>query len=296
MQLLWLEPESASTCPGTPAGFSFGQNPAKPSTPNPQRSVPLSSPTYAFGDDDTAAERLRMLAYIFAPEIRSFLRQIPPDPRLVIDLGCGPGFTTRLVSSTLNARETVGLDTSQRFLDLAGSQDANGVAYLKHDITQAPFPTGAGDVLFCHFLLPHVSDPADALRTWASQLRPAGLLLVDEVSDIQTTNPTFRTYLDAAERMLQGVGGDLYVGRRVERLGRVPGLRRISSRLVKHPVATAACARMFRLNLNAWGPNPHAALSDQERADLATQLDDLTTSPATTDIHWQMRQVTFKAT
>lgn len=256
----------------------------------------MSNAAYSFGDSDTAAERLRLLAYTFAPEIRSFLGHVPPNPRLVVDLGCGPGFTTRLIASVLQARQTVGLDTSKRFLDMARSQAASRIVYTQHDVTQVPFPTEAADVLFCHLLLPHLADPAAVLRIWASQLRPAGLLLVDEVSDIQTTNPTFRTYLDAAERLLAGIGGDLYVGRRVERLGRVPGLRRISSRLVKHPVATAACARMFRLNLNAWGSNPHAGLSDQERADLATQLDDLTTSAATTSIHWQMRQVTFKAT
>lgn len=256
----------------------------------------MSNPTYAFGDDDTAAERLRMLAYIFAPEIKSFLTQVPPDPRLVIDLGCGPGFTTSLIASTLKARETVGLDTSQPFLDIAGSQELDGVAYMQHDVTQAPFPTGAADVLFCHLLLPHIANPAGVLRTWASQLRPAGLLLIDEVADIQTTQPTFRRYLDAAERLLQDIGGDLYVGRRVERLGRVPGLRRISSRLVKHPVATAACARMFRLNLDAWGANPHAGLSDSDRAELASELDALTTSTSSNEIHWQMRQVVFKAT
>ena len=119
--------------------------------------------------------------------------------------------------------------------------------------------------------------------TWASQLRPAGPLLVDEVPDIQTTNTTFRTYLDTAKRLLKGIGGDLYVGRCVERL------RRISSRLVRNPAVTAVCARMFRANLNAWGPTPHAALSCDDISHLAT-------STATTDIHWQMRQIIFKAT
>jgi SAM-dependent methyltransferase len=256
----------------------------------------LSNPPYAFGDDDTATERLRMLAYVFAPEIKSFLHHVPPNPGLVIDLGCGPGFTTRLLADTINARKTVGLDTSQSFLSIARSEPRDGLEFVNHDVTQAPFPTGAADVLFCHLLLPHLADPAAALRTWASQLRSAGLLLVDEVSDIQTANPTFRTYLNAAERLLDGIGGDLYVGRRVERLGRVPGLRRISSRLVKHPVATAACARMFRLNLDAWGPNPHAGLSAEDIGHLAGSLDDLATSTATNEIHWQMRQIVFKAT
>ena len=256
----------------------------------------MSNPPYAFGDDDSAAERLRLLAYLFAPEIKSFLDYVPPDPRLVIDLGCGPGFTTRLIADALKARETVGLDTSERFLHIARRHEVNRVAYMQHDVTQTPFPTGAADVLFCHFLLPHFLDPAGALRGCASQLRPAGLLLVDEVSDIQTTNPTFRRYLEAAERLLKGRGSDLYVGRRVERLGRVPGLRRISSRLLKHPVATAACARLFRLNLDAWGPDSHAGLSPQDRADLASELDELTSSTTTNEIHWQMRQVIFKAT
>ena len=257
---------------------------------------PVNNPTYAFGDDDTAAERLRLLAYIFAPEIRSFLGQVPPQPRLAIDLGCGPGFTTRVIAETLKARQTVGLDTSDRFLAMARSAPADGVIFAQHDVTQAPFPTAAADVMFCHFLLPHIANAGSALRTWASQLRPAGLLLVDETADIQTTQPTFRRYLDAAERMLQGQGSDLYVGRRVELLGRVPGLRRVSSRLVTHPVATGATARMFRLNLDAWGANPHAGLSDQDCSDLAAELDDLTTSPASNEIQWQMRQVVFKAT
>ena len=256
----------------------------------------MSNAHYAFGDSDSAAERLRLLAYIFAPEIRSFLAHVPPEPRLAIDLGCGPGFTTRVIAETLKARQTVGLDTSDRFLTMARSLPLSGVTYMPHDITQSPFPTEAADVMFCHFLLPHIADAGSALRTWASQLRPAGLLLVDETADIQTTQPTFRRYLNAAERMLQGQGSDLYVGRRVELLGRVPGLRRVSSRLVNHPVATGATARMFRLNLDAWGANPHAGLSAQDRTDLAAQLDDLTTSPASTEIHWQMRQVVFKAT
>ena len=256
----------------------------------------MNNPTYAFGDDDTAAERLRLLAYLFAPEIKSSLSHVPPEPRLAIDLGCGPGFTTRVIAETLKARQTVGLDTSDRFLAMARSAPADGVIFAQHDVTQAPFPTAAADVMFCHFLLPHIANAGSALRTWASQLRPAGLLLVDETADIQTTQPTFRRYLDAAERMLQGQGSDLYVGRRVELLGRVPGLRRVSSRLVTHPVATGATAIMFRLNLDAWGANPHADLSAQDRANLASELDDLASSAASNEIHWQMRQVVFKAT
>ena len=109
----------------------------------------MNNPTYLFGDSDSAAERLRLLAYIFAPEIRSFLSQVPPQPRLAIDLGCGPGFTTRLIAETLKARETVGLDTSERFLTMARSAPADGVTFARHDIYPGTLPhRGCGrDVL-----------------------------------------------------------------------------------------------------------------------------------------------------
>ena len=46
---------------------------------------------------------------------------------------------------------------------------------------------------------------------------------------------------------------------------------------------------MFRLNLDAWDQHPHAGPSDQDRADLAFELDALTTSTNSDHIHRQMR-------
>jgi hypothetical protein len=49
------------------------------------------NPQYLFGDDDTAARRLQLLAQVFAESTRSFLRNTAGSGRipLALDLGCG---------------------------------------------------------------------------------------------------------------------------------------------------------------------------------------------------------------
>ena len=54
--------------------------------------------SYAFGDSALARERLGIVADTFAAPTRALLRDLPPGGRrYVVDLGCGPGYTTALL-------------------------------------------------------------------------------------------------------------------------------------------------------------------------------------------------------
>ncbi len=54
---------------------------------------------YLFQDTDLAARRLAVLAEVFAPASRAFLLDVVQSrPELALDLGCGPGYTTRLLA------------------------------------------------------------------------------------------------------------------------------------------------------------------------------------------------------
>ena len=172
-----------------------------------------------------------------------------------------------------------------------------GVEYVQHDVTRTPFPCGPGDLLFSHFLLPHLSDPPTALAAWATQLRPAGLLLLDEVSDIWTTHPVFLRYLEMVEQVVAAGGGQLYAGKTMEQLIPGDGLAVASSRLVEHPVRTAQAAAMFRLNIASWGATPaaRAIFSAPAIAEVAAELDGLATSTSRREIVWGMRQVICRA-
>ena len=76
---------------------------------------------YAFGDSEIAAARLEMVARVFEPATRDLLGEASPGSRnLGVDLGCGPGHTTALLSEVLECRRTVGLDLSADFIERAG--------------------------------------------------------------------------------------------------------------------------------------------------------------------------------
>ena len=257
----------------------------------------MSERGYTFGDTGIAGRRLRLAAEVFQPEMESCLAQAPANPRLAYDLGCGPGFTTRIVAGAVRPKRTVGLDSSSRFIEMARAQPMAGVEYFEHDVMRTPFPRGPGDLLFSHFLLPHLSDPMSALAAWTTQLGPEGHLLLDEVSDIWTAHPVFLRYLEMVEQVVDAGGGQLYAGKAVEQLLPTAGLAVASSRLVEHPVSTVEAAAMFRLNIASWGASPAARkiLTPETIDEISNELDMLAESPSGHDIVWGMRQVVCNA-
>src|ERR1051326_8483013 len=98
--------------------------------------------SYLFGDSDRAALRLRVLADVFAPASRAFLQEVVQTPALALDLGCGPGYTTHLLAETTRCAQAVGLEYSEHFYTMANKTATECVWFMRHDVTQVPFPTG----------------------------------------------------------------------------------------------------------------------------------------------------------
>ena len=141
---------------------------------------------YTFGDGDLAADRLALVAAVFEPTSRALL--IRADAVVAggadgvgraVDLGCGPGHTTRLVAAVCRARATLGLDASERFVATARSlTDDPAVTYAVHDVTRAPLPGGPADLVHARLLLAHLPGPLDVVELWRSCLRPGGVLVL----------------------------------------------------------------------------------------------------------------------
>lgn len=256
-------------------------------------------PQYTFGETPLAAERLRLVARIFDAPSRAFLTEtVTAPPKVALDLGCGPGITTRLLAETTGAARTIGIDASGAFLTEAARDAPRGVEFLRHDVTAVPLPAAPVDLVYSRLLLAHLPDPGALIGRWASQLTPAGRLLVDELEMIEPVHPVFVEYERIVVALVGSRGAAMYAGPIVGALTAGDGWRQTASLVRSVPVSTADAARMFTMNVTTWRDDPfvreHYPASAIDR--LGRDLDALTESPATNEITWAMRQLIFERT
>jgi trans-aconitate 2-methyltransferase len=255
----------------------------------------VSQPEYLFGDSDTAVQRLRLLASVFQESTREFLEHAAGSRRfhLVLDLGCGPGFTTHLINDILLCDRIIGLDASADFVKLARATASKRIGFLQHDITATPFPCGYANLIFSRFLLTHLRDPGVVVAKWASQLESGGLLLLEETETIHTVHPAFGRYLVIVEAMLASQSNELYAGRLIADLDSPGGLKRTFSELRSLPVRNCDAARMFALNLSTW-KNSEFVRTNYSSGFILELENDLTKIAAieslAREIEWEMRQ------
>ncbi|MCL6591739.1 MAG: class I SAM-dependent methyltransferase [Firmicutes bacterium] len=166
---------------------------------------------YTYGTSNTAADRLYEISKFFNPLALDLIQKYNSNHlSLGVDIGCGPGFTTQMLARALNSNQIYGLDISDNFLALAQAQFPQ-YHFLKHDITKVPFPISA-EVAYARFVLSHLANPGALINQWANQLQNNGLLIIDEMEDVQTQTPVFQKYLGLNKAMVANQGAELYVG------------------------------------------------------------------------------------
>lgn len=231
---------------------------------------------YTFGDNLRASARLRRLAEMYEPESRELLRRSGLNaPRLAVDLGCGPGWSTCLLQDALKPGRTIGLDASAVFVEEARTQHGPGLEFKVHDIVSVPFPIDAPDVMFCRFLLTHLRSLGDVLAVWAGVAAPGGLLVVHETESLEASHPALRLYYRLLEQLQRHHGQTLQVGAVLENGFIGSGWRLVESqrRLLEKPAADMA--ELHLANLRTWRDDEYArqAFDSGEIAALETSLE-----------------------
>jgi len=248
---------------------------------------------YTFGDTDLAAERLALVAEIFDPISRDFLdRAVPAGADLALDLGCGPGFTTRLLAEVGGARRTVGLDRSAHFVELARERHGSDrVGFAVHDVTAVPLPGAPADVVHARLLLAHLPDPRGLVDRWRAQLRPGGVLVLDEIESMTTPPGPLRRYEDLVVALVAAEGGTMCAGPLLAGPGGLGG------RCPEVDVDAGRAARMYGMNLATWRHEARrrGLAVDAELDRLAADLADLAEHPTDDVVHWVLRQIAVTA-
>jgi trans-aconitate 2-methyltransferase len=253
---------------------------------------------YLFGDSDIAAQRLQLLASIYRESTRAFLLRAAGSIHfpLALDLGCGPGFTTRLIAETLRCDRVAGLDVSAGFIESARANSDERTSFLQHDVTIVPFPRGRANLIFARCLLSHFRDSAGVVAKWATQLEPRGLLLLEETEAIHTRHAVFTRYLGIVEAMLSAQSNQLYAGHMLAGLNLPAELKQMTGDLRPLPVRSSDAARMFVLNLRSWKENQfiRANYAPDSVSELEDELTQIAVSESSSrEIEWLMRQTAW---
>jgi len=225
---------------------------------------------YTFGDTDVAAERLRLLGRVFEPSSARLLDSLGnPAGELAVDLGCGPGSTTRLLAQHVACERVVGLDQSGRLLAQADREQASErISFLQADVSAPPFPLPAANVLYSRHLLTHLRQPGEIVRAWARAAQPNALLVLEETAFMTGEHPAFPRYYALVERMQAHYGQRMYIGRELEPVTRCAEWSQQSAEIAVAPLPAADMARLHSLNLSTWSSDPFA-LANYDREELA---------------------------
>lgn len=171
-------------------------------------------------------ERLAVLARSWLPMTSALFDRIGVAPGMrCLDLGCGGGDVTRELARRVGPDGlVVGVDMDAVKLDLARqTATAQGLANVEfRELNVYEWAEmSAYDLVYCRFLLQHLSRPVDLLRSMWAAVRESGAIAVEDAdfegSFCDPPHEGFDFWVNAYQRVLERHGGDPLSGRKLHR-------------------------------------------------------------------------------
>ena len=250
---------------------------------------------YTFGTSEKAAARLEEMASFFNSLAVNLIKPyLPKSAEVAVDLGCGPGFTTAMLADCAGVDQTYGFDNSESFLFFARRRFPN-LRFVEHDITVTPFPVAA-DVMYARFVLSHQLEPVELINKWTMQLNDHGVLIIEELEDIDTDVELFSDYITTNSRLVASQGANLFIGRSIS-TGKY-NIETLLNDCSTIPVENRQAAKWFHPNADSiWKESDVIrriwSVNDIQR--ICTGLLRVATSTdPTSEITWKMRRLVLR--
>jgi len=187
-------------------------------------------------------ERLRLISRVMLPTTLAFLEGLAPacDARC-LDVGCGGGDVTALLSRLVPQGHVTGIDFDASSIEIAQREaEALGIGNIDfrvEDVTADPPTDERYDLIHVRFLLTHLRDPAAALRRFYGQLKPGGMLAVQDIDfDGHVCYPpsgAFDRYVELYTKSVRARGGDPCIGPRLPSLIQEAGFSEVNVGIVQ---------------------------------------------------------------
>jgi len=110
-----------------------------------------------------------------------------PNAPVIVDVGCGQGKSFRLLNQAFRPGSIIGVDFHRPSLALAEGAARNCPVdiELRHgDCAQLPLADASVDMVFCHQTFHHLVEQESALAEFRRVLKPGGVLLFAESTDV----------------------------------------------------------------------------------------------------------------
>ena len=182
----------------------------------------------------------------------------------VLDLACGPGFTSCELARAVGPDGRVtGIDLNEELVAVAGQAQAAeqvaNVAFAAGNAYALDLPENHFDFVYARFLFQHLEKPLLALENVRRVLKPGGILCILDIDDNWTSfapeSAAFVRFIRRAGAGQRRKGGNRLIGSQLSGLLQAAGFREV--RVAIHPLTTdrlgvrmfLGVAVLFRLEL-----------------------------------------------
>jgi ubiquinone/menaquinone biosynthesis C-methylase UbiE len=202
--------------------------------------MPPPSGSYPIARRAGEIDRLRIQAAAMEFDAGVMLDRIGVGPGWrCLDLGCGPGGITHLLSARVGpAGRVVGVDADPVMLEAArawaDSRGLTNVELVEADAYRTGLARDAFDLVHVRYLAGTAGQPGELLREAVALARPGGVVAFEEPdTDTLECHPSHPAW-DRLKAVLQdgfaNVGADTRLGKRLYRLFRQAGLEAVRYR------------------------------------------------------------------
>ena len=139
---------------------------------------------YSLATGAAAVRRLHVLHNIYSPAGRRVLIQAGLTQGMkVADFGCGVGVVSRMLAEMVGPSGSVtGIDVNgaqvEQARQLCMNEGLRNTRFVEASAYSTGLERGTFDLVYCRFLLLHLTDPTACLREMRELLRPGGILVV----------------------------------------------------------------------------------------------------------------------